>query len=153
MEAGGYFTLAMLIVLLLPIVVMPLEGRRSPDVLYAVIAACGLAVSTWNGGQAGLGRAVLASLLVFVAVGGIITLLRSKLRLRILSGGQIKLMAAGAAWLGPSGALIMLVSSILALFSVAMWRRLSEARSRPVSMTVVAFAIMIAALQQNISLF
>jgi hypothetical protein len=150
MGAGGYFTLALLIVLLLPTVVLAMEGRRSPDALYALIAICGLMVSAYSGGSRALVVAIASALGVLLVTGTAVTMLRSKLRLRILTGGQIKLMAAGAAWLGPWGTVLMMVLAIVALFAIAMWRQLREGRARTDPGIIVATAIAIVALQQNI---
>lgn len=150
MAAGSYIALAVLIVLLLPIVVLAIEGRRSPDVFYAAIALCGLIVSGWSGGTAGLLLAAASLLSVLLLMGVAVTMLRSKWRLRILTGGQIKLMAAGAAWLGPLGTVLMIVLAVAALFAIAMWRQVSEGQARSDPGIIVATAIAIVALQQNI---
>lgn len=151
MVAGGYFTLAVLTVLLIPIAVMSLEGRRLPDALLAVIAGCGLAISAWTGGLPVVGSAIVSSLGVIVVVGGLTALLRRKLRLWILTGGQIKLMAAGATWLDLSSMGLMLAISIIVIFAIAVWRRISKAASRPVSVLVVVFSLIISTLYQNLS--
>jgi len=52
---ANYFTLALLVLLLLPIAVMTLERRRAPDLLYALVAAGGLGSSAWYAGWPGLG--------------------------------------------------------------------------------------------------
>jgi prepilin signal peptidase PulO-like enzyme (type II secretory pathway) len=149
MGAGGYFTLAVLVVVLIPAVAISLEGRRTPDLLYPVIAACGLLASGLRGGWPALGGAFLAGLLVLLLVGGAITALRSAMRLRLLTGGQIKLMAAGATWLGPAGALAMILIAAFALFAVAAWQQASEHQRRPDCVIIVALAIMSVALEQQ----
>jgi prepilin signal peptidase PulO-like enzyme (type II secretory pathway) len=151
-SGAGYFTLAVLTVLLIPIMVLPLEGRRAPSLLYGAIAVGGLAASLWSGGMVGFAWAIAMALAVMVIVGGGVTLLRAATRLRILTGGQIKLMAAGATWLGPLGTVLMIAIAIIALFAIAGWRQLRDTRQRPESAIVVAAAIMIVALQQNIPL-
>lgn len=149
MGSGGYLALAVLIVLLIPIVAMPLDGRRLPNAIYAVMAICGLILNTWSGGWAGLVGAVASSLGIMIAAGVAITLLRRKMRLRVLTGGQIKLLGAGAAWLGPLGTLSMAVIFIVMLFIVAMWRQIRESQGGSVSATVIVISIMVVALQQN----
>ena len=152
MGGGGYFTLALLIVLLIPIMVLPMEGRRAPHALYAAIAIGGLGVSFWSGGAMALAWSAGTALAVMIVVGGGVTLLRGATRLRVLTGGQIQLMAAGATWLGMPGALLMIAIAIVALFSIAGWRQLRETHRRPESAIVVASAIMIVAFPQNIPL-
>ena len=147
---ANYFALALLVLLLLPIAVMTLEGRRAPDLLYALVSACGLGISAWYGGWPGLGWALASGLGVAVVIGGAITALRGQLRLRLLTGGQIKLMAAGATWLVPVGALLMVVIAAVAMIAVAVWQHLQEKHSRPESAIVVIVAIIIVATKQYV---
>lgn len=151
MEAAGYFTLAVLILVLLPPVVLPWEGQRPPDAVYLVIAACGLASSAWHGGWAGLAWSAAGALGCVLLIGAAVTKLRASSRLRIFTGGQIKLMAAGAAWLGPGGTLAMVVFTIILLFSWAAVQQIAESQRRPDSAMVVAITIMTVALQQQIA--
>lgn len=149
--AAGYFTLALLIVVLMPAVILPWEGRKAPDGLFVAIAACGLASSGIHGGLAGLGWAVAGALACLVVVGGAVTILRANTRLRILTGGQIKLMAAGATWLGLPGAAIMILITIFSLFSIAALQQVSESQRRPDSAAIVAVAILCVAIPQQLS--
>jgi prepilin signal peptidase PulO-like enzyme (type II secretory pathway) len=149
MGAGGYFTLAVLVVVLIPAVAISLEGRRPPEVLYPAIAACGLLSNGLRGGWPAFGGAFRAGRLVLLVVGGAITAMRSTMRLRLLTGGQIKLMAAGATWLGPVGALAMILIAGFALFAIAAWQHASERQGRPDSMIIVALAIICVATQQE----
>lgn len=149
MGAGGYFALAALVLVLMPAVVTSMEGRKAPDVLYPVIAGAGLLSSGLRGGWSALGWSAAAALLVLVVIGVVITLLRTSLRLRILTGGQIKLMAAGATWLGPLGALAMILVATFALFAFAALQQARNMQRRPDSAIIVALAIMCVALQQQ----
>jgi prepilin peptidase CpaA len=78
--------------------VTDLRTRRIPNVLTFGAAAAGLVYQVATGGLEGLGAGVLGWLVAFVlfllpfALGG-------------LGGGDIKLMAALGAWLGPADAL------------------------------------------------
>lgn len=152
MEAVGYFTLATLVMVLIPAVAISQEGRRMPEWLYAVIAGAGLIASVCRGGAPALGGAVLAGLLVLLLVGGAITLLRGTIQLRLLTGGQIKLMAAGATWLGPLGALAMIFIAGFALFTIAAWQQTVDHHRRPDAATILAFAILSVAIEQQFGL-
>jgi len=147
---ANYFTLALLVLLLLPIAVMTLERRRAPDLLYALVAAGGLGSSAWYAGWPGLGWSLASGLGVAVVIGGAITALRVQLRLRLLTGGQIKLMAAGASWLTPFGASLMIMIAALSMIAVVIWQHLQEKHSRPGPEIVVIVAIIIIAIKQYI---
>ncbi|GFE77250.1 hypothetical protein [Novosphingobium sp. TCA1] len=148
MAGLSYFNLALLIVLLLPAVIMPWEGRRPPDLLYFVIAAGGLSFAALGGGIPALGWSALAGagclLLVAAGVAG----LRAGLGLRLLTGSQIKLLAAGATWLGPFGALTMIAITAMTLLVVATAQQFRTAARRPDSGAIVAVAIFCVGLQQ-----
>jgi hypothetical protein len=73
--------------------VLPSEGRRTPDLLYAALAVCGLTMSAWRRGEGGFAWTLASALVVVATLTGVITVLRAALRLRLLTGGQIKLMA------------------------------------------------------------
>jgi 4-amino-4-deoxy-L-arabinose transferase-like glycosyltransferase len=89
-------------------------------------------------------------LVVLLLVGGAITALRSSMRLRLLTGGQIKLMAAGATWLGPVGAAAMILIAGFALFAMAAWQQaMQREQQRPDSVIIVALAIMSVAMDQQ----
>lgn len=149
MHAGNYLALAGLIVLMLPIVVLHQEGRRSPDIFYALLVLCGLGTSAWAGGWSGFAWSLAAAAAVLAVTGGLVTLLRSRMRLRLLTGGQIKLMAAGATWLGPWGSLLMLLIALLTLLGIAIGRQLTHGPARPTSANIIVAAIMVVALQQH----
>lgn len=150
MEAAGYFYLALLILVLMPVVVLPWEGRTTPDWLYLVLAGCGLAGALALGGLPGLARACAASLGSLIVASGAVTLLRSRTRLRVLTGGQIKLLAAGATWLGVDGALAMVLVAVFTLFLIAAFQRAGAVRRRPDASAIVAVAIVSVAMQQHL---
>ena len=149
---ANYFTLALLVLLLLPIAVMTLERRRAPDLLYALVAACGLGSSAWYAGWPGLGWSLASGLGVAVVIGGAITALRVQLRhqLDLPTREQIKLMAAGASWLTPFGASLMIMIAALSMIAVVIWQHLQEKHSRPGPEIVVIVAIIIIAIKQYI---
>jgi len=148
MPAAGYFCLALLVLVLVPVVVLPWEGRRTPDWLYLLLAACGLGGAWFFGGPLGLAQAAAAALACLIFCGFMVTFVRTRTRLRILTGGQIKLLAAGATWLGLGGTLIMVIVAILALFAIAAFQRNGEIRRRPDASAVVAITIVSIAMQQ-----
>lgn len=149
MNAGAYFTLAVLILVLLPVVILPWEQRKVPDWIYAIIAACGLASSLVDNGLPTLTWSALSGLGCLLVVGGGVTALRAATRLRILTGGQIKLLAAGATWLGPTGTLIMVLVAAFALFAAAALLQASQAQRRPDSGSVLALSIVLVAFLQQ----
>lgn len=150
MGASGYFNLALLVLVLLPVVILPWEGRRTPDWLYAIIALCGTGLAAWQNGAAGVAWALGAGIGCLIVIGLGITALRSRTRLRILTGGQIKLLAAGATWLGVYGAAVMMVIAFLILLVMAAFRNAGALRGRPDASTIVAVAIISVAMQQHL---
>lgn len=151
MDAAGYFYLALLILVLMPVVVLPWEGRTTPDWLYLVLAGCGLAGAALLGGPTGLARACAAGLGCLLVAGCAVTVLRSRTRLRVLTGGQIKLLAAGATWLGVSGAMAMIAVAGFTLFLIAAFQRTGAVRRRPDASAIFAVAIVSVAMQQHLS--
>jgi prepilin peptidase CpaA len=84
-----------------------LRTRRIPNLLTLGAAAAGFAYHLWTGGAGALGQSVLGWLigvLVFIipfALGG-------------LGGGDVKLVAALGAWIGPADAIWLAVYTALA---------------------------------------
>ena len=87
-----------LVVVLLTACVMDLRTRRIPKGLGVVGALAGVGFALLDGGLGG-GVHAVAGLTV-----GLLVWLPFWL-LRMLGGGDVKLFAAGAAWLGPTGAI------------------------------------------------
>lgn len=144
----GYLTLAALILLLLPAVVMPWEGYRVPDWLYGAIAAGGIVASGLSGGSHAALIAAAIGLTSFVLITGIITIIRISLNLRILAGGHIKLMATGAMWLGVTGALAMLAMAFGGLLLLAAIQKVRATTRRPDFSIIAALAILCVGVQQ-----
>lgn len=142
--------LAALIVLLLPVVILPWEGRKVPVALYALIATAGVAASIARGGmEAGLGSAAAGALcLIFTAAG--IFALRENLRVQLLTGGHIKLLAAGATWLGLGGTIAMLLCAFAVLFVMGTIENRKSIKRRPDFSTVVAITIVGLNIQQSL---
>lgn len=146
--AAGYFHLAALVLIVVPIVILPWEGRRTPDWLYILLAVCGLVGSALLGGWPALVRGLVAGAGCLLVAGLAVTVLRARTRLRILTGGHIKLLAAGATWLGVLGALAMMAVAVFALFLIAFMQRTGAVRRRPDTSAIVAIAILSVAMQQ-----
>src|SRR6185436_3487459 len=78
--------------------VTDLRSRRIPNVLTFGAAAAAFVYAAWSGGWWGLGNSALGWL-----IGGMAFIV--PFALGGLGGGDIKLLAAIGAWLGPAGAL------------------------------------------------
>lgn len=148
MAGLDYFNLALLIILLLPAVILPWEGRRPPTFLYLVIAVGGLTFAALKGGAPALGRSALAGAGCLLVVAGSVAALRAGTGLRLLAGSQIKLLAAGATWLGLLGTVTMIAITALTLLVLAFAQRFRTAARRPDSGAIVAAAIFCVGLQQ-----
>ena len=148
MAGLSYFNLALLIILLLPAVILPWEGRRPPDLLYVVIAIGGLSFAALKGGAPALAWAMAAGAGCLLLVAGSVAALRAGMGLRVLTGSQIKLLAAGATWLGMVGALTMIAITAMTLLVLASAQQFRTAARRPDSGAIVAVAIFCVGLQQ-----
>jgi prepilin peptidase CpaA len=99
------------------------RSRRIPNPLSAALALLGLARIAFalatGGGAAALGLDLLAALAVFVPAA-------LAFRFGLLGGGDVKLMAAGALWLGPAALGPYLLTTVLAGGALAvlflLWR-------------------------------
>lgn len=147
MSAVDYLALAVLILLLLPVVVLPWEGRRAPDVLYAAIGAGGIAATGLRAGWEAMPWAAAAGLACLIIVSIIVTNIRIFLDLQILTSGHIKLLAAGSTWLGLGGALAMVSAAFVALLAAAAWQQ-RRSGSRPDFTAIAALAILCVGIQQ-----
>ena len=105
--------------------------RRVPNWLNAVIAAMGFAAQGWYGGAAGLGAAALGLLVGFMVL--ILPWL-----MHGMGAGDVKLMMAIGAWLGPAWTLIafclgVVVGGIIATTMILSSGRLWQARANLVT--------------------
>jgi len=146
--------IAILILLLLPIVILEWESYRVPDWLYMLLAGSGVIFSLL---QFGFGTAVVALLtaaLCLLLIGGGVAYMRRTWKLRFLSGGQIKLLAAGSAWLGPVGAILMLILAIISfILFVLILRIRKKTILRPDSEAIAAIAILVIQVHQGSATF
>jgi prepilin peptidase CpaA len=91
--------------------------RRIPNVVVAPIAMAGLAVQWGIGGASAAGLSALGAL-------GVLLLLLLPWMSGKLGGGDVKLIAATAVWIGPSGLLPFLAFTAVAGAPVALAARL-----------------------------
>ncbi len=148
MSGVGCIALAVLIILLVPVVVLPWEGRRVPDTLHAAIAAGGLAAAGLEGGASALPWAAAAGIVSLLTVTAIVTTARGFLNVQILTATDIKLLAAGSTWLGIGGAVVMICAAFAALFGAALLQRWRSANRRPDFTAIAALAILCVSIQQ-----
>ena len=107
--ASRLVAVAPLLGLLAVAAVIDVRTRRIPNWLSAAVAAGGLALSITGGGLVGPAAAALGLLVGFA-------LLAASFALRLMGGGDVKLMAAVGAWLGPWGIfLAFVVASVVAM--------------------------------------
>lgn len=141
-----------LILILLPIIVLEWEQRNVPNWLYLLLGAAGIAFTLTSRGLGGAIVSLAAGIAILLLLAGAIAYMRRTWKLRLLSGGQIKLMAAGAAWLGPVGAVLMLSLAILLfVISVIFLRIRKKAVLRPDSEAIAAIAILIVQVHQGLA--
>ena len=141
-----------LILILLPIIVLAWEQRNVPNWLYLLLGTAGIAFTLTSRGLGGAIVSLAAGIAILLLLAGAIAYMRRTCKLRLLSGGQIKLMAAGAAWLGPVGAVLMLSLAILLfVISVIFLRIRKKAVLRPDSEAIAAIAILIVQVHQGLA--
>ncbi len=142
MDGFGALRFAVLIVLLLPVVVLPWEGRRTPGFFYAILATTGAVFAfTRNGldsALANIGSGLACLILLLMVVYAI----RSATGFQILTGGQIKLLSSGAIWLGTIGSLAMVTLTGTVLFALATFHRMNGIARRLDSGAVAAATIL-----------
>jgi len=154
MSGMPLIAIAALIIILLPIVILEWERYRVPDWLYLLLAGSGVLFTLLQIGLSAAVFAALTSSLCVLLIGGGVAYMRRTWKLRLLSGGQIKLLAAGSAWLGPVGAVLMLaVAVLLFILSVLILRIRKKAVLRPDSEAIAAIAILVIKVHQGLATF
>ncbi|WP_248345671.1 A24 family peptidase [Anaeromyxobacter paludicola] len=90
--------------------------RRVPNALPACIAAAGLVAQGLRGGVAAVGAGLVCGL----AVGALLVV---PWRRGLMGGGDLKVAASAALWLGPAETIVFLLASALAggVVSLATW--------------------------------
>ena len=142
MVALDYIRLAVLIVLVLPPVVLPWEGRRAPDAAYAAIALAGLAFAFARSGPAGAALALATGAACLALILSQVAALRFASGMQILTGGQIKLLSSAALYLGPVAACAMVLITGLMLFIMGAIYSISSKGRRPDANAIAVMAIL-----------
>ncbi|HWJ71523.1 MAG TPA: hypothetical protein VNS79_15875 [Sphingobium sp.] len=144
MNAIGLIGLALLILLLLPVVIAAWEGYGVPDMLYLVIASGGIIFAGVTRGWAGALQAGLVGLGCLIVVAAAITAIRLRWQVRLLVGGHIKLLGAGATWLGVAGSIGMIAISLTLLAGGAVFLRIRKNTNiRPEFIPIAAASILL----------
>lgn len=115
MNGTQLIAMALLILLLLPPVIAAWELHTVPDACHIALALGGWGFATFErGAWAGTGAIVtgIACLLLLTAA---VALMGRYWHLRLLSGGQIKFLAAGSVWLSWAHALAMVALALAGL--------------------------------------
>ncbi|MFD2138078.1 hypothetical protein ACFSLT_27730 [Novosphingobium resinovorum] len=115
-----------------------------------MLATFGLLGATAFGGVPGLVRACAAGAGSLAVASLAVALLRAYTGARVLTGGQIKLLAAGATWLGLAGTFAMVTVALLTLFALAAFQKAGAVRRRPDASAILAVAIVSVAMQQHL---
>lgn len=151
MNGTALIGVALLILLLLPVLLLSEQGRRIPDALPATIAGTGLLFAALLDGPSGLILSALTGLAFLLLLAAGVSIGCSLLHARLLTGAHIKLLAAGAIWLGAPGALKMVLLTTLFWFAAgALLRARKIARTEP-HYAIIAVAILCVQIQQAIS--
>jgi len=138
----AYLRFALLIVLVLPVVILPWEGRRPPLALYIALAVVGGLFAFVCSDLTGAMTNIAAGIICLCALSVTLSSVRSRTGRQILTGGQIKLLSSGAVWLGMIGSLAMIILAGLGLLTVAVVHRMNGIARRPDSGAIVAGTIL-----------
>lgn len=148
MNGIGFISLAILILLMLPIITLRLEGRSVSHMLLGVIAVGGVIFSTLQGGMWGAVQSIAAAFFCVFATASIVALLRKKAQFILLSGYQMKLLGAGATWLGLKGSISMLFITFLMIFVFSVLSILKHQSRRPDASLIASFSTLAILMQQ-----
>ena len=151
MNGFSYLMQAGLVLLLLPALVLQGEGRKVPDAYHALIAAAGLCATTALHGPTAAAQSLLAGILCLAGLAAAITAIRHALGLQLLTGGHIKLLAAGAMWLQPLGTVAMVTLAAAALFALAAVQRLRDKADRPDFTIIATLSLMAVSLTSHLT--
>ncbi|KEQ51296.1 hypothetical protein [Sphingobium chlorophenolicum] len=147
MNGASFIGCALMILLLLPVLVLHWEGRVVTDRLYGAIALGGVGFAALFHGAVGAMLAVGVGLACLLLLSSAVAAISLFWRLRLLTGGHIKLIAAGATWLSAGGALLMLALAVGLFVVVAVILRVRKvADPRPDMAGIAAIALLSAQL-------
>ena len=127
-------TLAPLLGLLLLAAAIDVRTRRIPNWLTAATAAGGIALALAGCGAVGPGFSLLG-----VMVG--LLLLAVPFGLRLMGGGDVKLLAAVGAWLGPWGILVAFLAATVAAMAFAITQCAASGRLKLLLANVALVAV------------
>ena len=151
MHGFGFIASAVLIILLLPIVVATWEQKRVSDGFYLAIAAGGVGFAVLRGGLLSGLIAAATGLACLLLITTLVAAVRARWHVRPLVGGHIKLLGAGAIWLGASGALAMLIiASFLFVFLAFTLSVRNKSNTRPEFAPIAALVILLLQVQHSI---
>ncbi|WP_375196607.1 hypothetical protein [Sphingobium sp.] len=147
MNGESHIGSALLILLLLPVVILHWERRGGDDRLYGLIAIGGVGFAAWTQGPGGALLAGLSGVLCLLLLSALVAAISSVWRLHLLTGGHIKLLAAGACWLSLTGAALMLAVATALFWLAALFLRARKAADpRPDMAAIAAIALLSAQL-------
>ncbi len=126
--------LAPLLGLLLIAAAIDVRTRRIPNWLTAATAAGGVALALTGRGAVGPGGACLGLLAGFA-------LLAVPFGLRLMGGGDVKLLAAVGAWLGPWGIFVAFLAASIAAMALAVAQCAATGRLRLLLANVALVAV------------
>jgi hypothetical protein len=122
--------MALLVPLLLPSLVALGERRRLPDVFRALVAIGGLGFCWITGGAFGLLLALCSTIGTLIVLTAIVAFTQMFWKVRLLSGGEIKQISSGAAWLYPLAAIAYLILALSIALVTGLLSRIFETRLR-----------------------
>jgi hypothetical protein len=127
--------LALLVALVLPSLVAASERRRLHDAFRIVLAITGLGYCWATGGGSGLLLGLSSCLSTLIVLTMLVAYTQRYWGARLLSGGEIKTLASGAAWLTPFVAVgyLLLVFGIVMIAGLVSTRLLKGRRNELVS--------------------
>jgi Flp pilus assembly protein protease CpaA len=150
MDAMSKIGVALLVVLLLPAIVAEWEGRRLPDIFHAALGLGGLLFALATGGTTALIAALATAIAGLALLAAVVAGARSLWFIRLMRGSDIKLLAAGSAWLGAGGTLAMIgLVALLFVLTVVVLRVRNNRPLRPELTPLVAIAAIGVFLCQN----
>lgn len=119
MTSGGYFSLALLVLLLLPMAIVSLERGLVPWRAALLLAGGGIATTALHGGaDAGI-AAMINGLVASAALGLGLTALRRATGLALLTGSELRLVCAGTPWLAPPWAGLFILAALAGAIVIA----------------------------------
>ncbi|MBO9580452.1 MAG: hypothetical protein J7498_06135 [Sphingobium sp.] len=150
MDGLSFIASAGLIILLLPVAIATCEKKRAPDGVYLALAAGGVGFAVLRHGLAGGVLAATVGIVCLVLTAAIIGFIHARWQTRLLLGRHIKLLGAGATWLGAMGAAIMMsIAIFLFIFFIGTSHMRKSSNIRPEFSAIAAISILIVQIQHS----